>query len=738
MPTFTLTPDLAMGKDRSKDGDAATSSTAENRDHSQDQESRNAVLARTIAIAVARALAQQKSEETQSIAKAVAGAPAKQKAEETQSITEAFTRQMEKTHVQYEKLLKETRAQALPSTLKVTSGTDGFKVMDPFDWTMDKNIYQRWPLWSHKARLALEAMEGDTEKTKFSYLHHWLNGEGISKIKGWKNSKTLISQEDYDELEDTTGKYSLDKIESYFTLCELVLTPRSNPLLAVEDLHRTKQGSMTSEEFHSHILQIVKRCQFPCQQAEERAVRDAIFIGMNSQWERDKAINLMNEEGKEVMVEFLMNHLAVEDGNTQHKFLSQINSSSSMNMIAYDRRQNRGKSNRSKGSSGKGREQNKTKVQTSSSTAQLSRKPPGMEGRCMRCGKPEHRQGEKCAAKNAKCKECHKIGHFYKVCQSKKRTTRANLAQIAPQAEQDIYYNPQAEQDTHIDECSIRQPNPPMVNMLRVTNHIGTTSGSQEKHLKFSIDVGPRGPYKNHLIVRVDTGADVNCMNEKTFRKLFPKVKLSVCPHEIQSFGNSTADISTLGQFCTYLQFRGEKYLTTFIVTNTNDCPNLLSHGATLRMGVLLPNYMEENVVKGETSTLPNVFQILQDLCLKQYQETGLSQPSASQTSTTDMTCTTTQLMPLMTYGSTPANQNTGMATPITSMSELSTVSRTTMPAETTPSSRQPTYEIHQNSSCSEPSTCCIHVHQPQSQACKPREPPALRKVKTPHNGRTL
>ena len=33
--------------------------------------------------------------------------------------------------------------------------------------------------------------------------------------------------------------------------------------------------------------------------AEERAIRDAIFIGMNNQWARDKAINLMNEEGKE-------------------------------------------------------------------------------------------------------------------------------------------------------------------------------------------------------------------------------------------------------------------------------------------------------------------------------------------------------------------------------------------------------------------------------------------------------
>ena len=172
---------------------------------------------------------------------------------------------MEKTHAQYEELLKASRAQNFPSTLKVTSSSEGFRVMDPFDWTMDKNIYQRWQLWSHKARLALDAMEGDTENTKISYLHHWLYGNGISKIKGWKNSKILISQEEYDVLEerDRKGKYSLDKVESYFTLCESILTPRSNPLLAVEDLHLVKQGSMTSEEFHSNVLQIVKRCQFP-------------------------------------------------------------------------------------------------------------------------------------------------------------------------------------------------------------------------------------------------------------------------------------------------------------------------------------------------------------------------------------------------------------------------------------------------------------------------------------------
>ena len=384
----------------------------------------------------------------------------------------------------------------------------------------------------------------------------------------------------------------------------------------------------------------------------------------------------MNEEAKELTVEFLMNQLAIEDCNAQHKILSQLNSSSSMTFAAYNHRQNKGKSNKPKCTSGKNVGQNNSGVQTSSNHTLPSRKPPRMEGKCMRCGKPEHQPRQKCAAKNAKCKECHKIGHFYKVCQSKKRGKRAHLAQIA---------TPQTKQDTHIDENGVRQPNPPMVNMLKIVNHIGATRGSQEKHLKFPINVDPRGPYKHHQVVRVDTGADVNCMNEKTFKKLFPKVKLSVCPHEIQNFGNSVTDISILGQFCTYLQFRGEKYLNTFIVTNANDCPNLLSHGATFRMDVLLPNYLEENVVKGDQHIY-----------------------SAANTLT----------------------QN---------MAQLATSFRTTTPS-TAMTERMTTKQVnpvHQETPCKALLEHCMHVHQPMSQVCKPGESLALRKVKHPLNGRT-
>ena len=104
-----------MGKDKNKDKepqDGETTAFSEtitspldtrqsNRDLSQDQEARNATLAKTITEAVAKA------------------------------------------HAHYQALLNDRGAAVIPTSLKVTSGANGFKVMDPFDWTKDKAIHQR-------------------------------------------------------------------------------------------------------------------------------------------------------------------------------------------------------------------------------------------------------------------------------------------------------------------------------------------------------------------------------------------------------------------------------------------------------------------------------------------------------------------------------------------------------------------------------------------------------------------
>ena len=210
-------------------------------------------------------------------------------------------------------------------------------------------------------------------------------------------------------------------------------------------------------------------------------------------------------------------------------------------------------------------------------------------------------------------------------------STKCTRARKEPPREPIMFKPPKDDDDTHIDEKRVRQPNPPRVNMLKVVNHIEANRGkfNEGKHLEFPIVSHSKGPYNHHIVVRVDTGGDVNCMSERTFNEIFPEVQLSVCLHEIQNFGNSVADISILEQFHTYLEFRGEKYQNTFIVTDANDCPNLLSHGGTFRIGVLIPNYPKDMVVKGEnvphfskmngdkiraSNGTSNVFQILGDI----------------------------------------------------------------------------------------------------------------------------
>ena len=55
-------------------------------------------------------------------------------------------------------------------------------------------------------------------------------------------NKYPTPKEDSEKLEENEkeGKFSSKKIESYFTLFESLLVPKSNPLLAVEELFFAK------------------------------------------------------------------------------------------------------------------------------------------------------------------------------------------------------------------------------------------------------------------------------------------------------------------------------------------------------------------------------------------------------------------------------------------------------------------------------------------------------------------
>ena len=151
------------------------------------------------------------------------------------------------------------------------------------------------------------------------------------------------------------------------------------------------------------------------------------------------------------------------------------------------------------------------------------------------------------------------------------------------------------------------------------------------------------------------------------------------------------------------------------------------TYGATFRMAVLLPNYPEENIVRGENvpnfkvntseGTSSNVFQILQDLRLKQYQ-------NQCHLNTMPNTSKTFQA----------TNKMEQMVQPVASF--RTTTPSTAMTGTMTTKQVNPVH-VHQDTSHKAPLGHCAHVRKSTIQVCKPGESLALRKVKHPYNGRT-
>ena len=148
-------------------------------------------------------------------------------------------------------------------------------------------------------------------------------------------------------------------------------------------------------------------------------------------------------------------------------------------------------------------------------------------------------------------------------------------------------------------------------------------------------------------------------------------------------------------------------------------------------MGVLPPNYPEENVVRGENvpnfkintseGTSSNVIQILQDLQLKQNQEKCHSDSMQNESK--------------MFHTGPHSTTNT-----VQNMAQLATSFRTTTPSTAT-TGRTTTKQVnpvHPDTSCKAPLEHCMHAHQPTVHVCKPDESLALRKVKHPHNAGLL
>ena len=109
------------------------------------------------------------------------------------------------------------------------------------------------------------------------------------------------------------------------------------------------------------------------------------------------------------------------------------------------------------------------------------------------------------------------------------------------------------------------------------------------------------------VLLKADTGADVNLMNRKTFDQLFGQAKgvLQLTPIRMENYGNTA--VKVLGMFHAFLRWKDKVYKQLFYVTDCDRSLNLLSRDACYTLGVLKPCYTVDNSTDSTESTVSPV-----------------------------------------------------------------------------------------------------------------------------------
>ena len=105
------------------------------------------------------------------------------------------------------------------------------------------------------------------------------------------------------------------------------------------------------------------------------------------------------------------------------------------------------------------------------------------------------------------------------------------------------------------------------------------------------------------VLLKADTGADVNLMGRKTFNQLFGQAKevLQLTPIRMKNYGNTA--VKVLGMFHVFLRWKDKVYKQLFYITDCDRYPNLLLRDACYILGVLKPCYTVENFTDSTDST---------------------------------------------------------------------------------------------------------------------------------------
>ena len=245
--------------------------------------------------------------------------------------------------------------------------------------------------------------------------------------------------------------------------------------------------------------------------AKDRVLRDTIISGLTSDKIRAKIV----KEGHGVDLNQVMEIVRLEVSTQQH--LKRMQETAKIHYVQ------RGKSTKSKkgkkpqssagaSSSGAGSHKAGAGHRGSRPSGKFNKRPPLPPDTCYRCGKGRHQKAQDCKAVEATCRGCGKKGHYEKVCLKGKCSThslevsQANSAGAG--ASEPLYFNDEGQPVYTY-----------MVSVPHVNKHLIKFPIALEPSILRSNRTNVSSPQSTQstVLLKADTGADVNLMNRETF-----------------------------------------------------------------------------------------------------------------------------------------------------------------------------------------------------------------------------
>ena len=454
-------------------------------------------------------------------------------------------------------------------------GIDKGPVMD---WTNDSGLDEWYRKWKKHVEVLFKGpLNAVLEAVKCNYVVYWSGDHRMDLVDKWTTEGKI----------NDGNKNTLDTYWKHF---EEYIHPKTNKLIAVVELKRLFQGNLSLEDFHTKALRLVTQAGYEGA-TKDRVLRDNIISGLASDKIRAKIV----KEGHEVTLN-QVKEIARPEVSMQHH-LERMAETAKVNYVQYEK-STKSKSNKKKPQSNAGAGSHKTGAGGHRGLRpgeKFNKRPPLQPDTCYRCGKGRHQKAQDCKAVDTTCRGCGRKGHYEKVCLQGKCSahsleTQANSAGAG--ASEPLYFNDEGQ--------------PVYTYMVSVPH--------ANKHLiKFPVALEPTTLKGNNadspqstVLLKADTGADVNLMNRKTFPQLFGDSQvLKPTPIKMENYANTA--VKVLGMFHAFLRWKDRVYRQLFYMTDCDRSPNLLSRDACYILGVLKPCYTVERTNSRKTTSSPTV-----------------------------------------------------------------------------------------------------------------------------------